>query len=337
LADPKKILISEDVTGTAIDRLKGKYQVLYDPDLWKKVSDLEGRISGYEGLIVRNQTKVDAGLLAKAKNLRVVGRAGAGYDNIDIPAATREGIVVAYSPEENAVSVAEHVFALLLALARKIPGADRSTKGGGWERKKYHGFELLGKTLGILGLGKIGFRVALRAKAFGMRILAYDAYLSSTSLQVTESGAEMVSFERLLREADFLTVHLPLTPETRGILNGEALGRMKKTAFLINTSRGEVLAEADLAQVLKSGALAGAALDVREKEPPGESPLHGLENVILTPHTAGLTYEAQEKVVEAVAEDVDRVLSGRPALRFVNLAMPRSKNELDPDGRRKDG
>jgi len=325
VANPKKILISEDVTGTGIDRLKGKYPVHYDPDLWKKIPELEKMIPAFDALIVRNQTKVNASLLAQAMSLRVIGRAGAGYDNIDVPAATREGVVVAFSPEENAVSVAEHVFALLLALARRIPAADKSTKDGGWERKKYHGFELLGKTLGILGLGKIGFRVALRAKAFGMRILAHDAYLSSTSLHVTESGALLTSFDRVLAEADFLSIHLPLTPETRGILNGEALRKMKKTAFLINTSRGEVLAEADLAQVLKQGGIGGAALDVREKEPPGESPLHGLDNVILTPHTAGLTYEAQEKVVDAVAEDVDRVLSGQAALRYVNFGVPKKR------------
>ena len=319
----KKILICEDVTGTGIDRLKGKYPTDFAPDLWKKVPELEEKIRDYEGLIVRNQTKVNAALLSRAKALRVIGRAGAGYDNIDVPAASQAGVVVAYSPEENAVSVAEHVFALLLALARKIPGADRSVKSGGWERKKYHGFELLGKTLGILGLGKIGFRVALRAKAFGMRILAHDAYLSATSLHATESGATLVSLERLLAESDFLSLHLPLTPETQGLLNGGALKKMKPTAFLINTSRGEVLVEEDLAQALKQGQLAGAALDVRPKEPPGESPLHGLDNVILTPHTAGLTYEAQEKVVEAVAEDVDRVLTGQPALRFVNFALPK--------------
>ncbi len=329
MAKPQKILISEDVTGGGIERLKARYEVHYDPDLWKKIPELERMIPGFDALIVRNQTQVNASLMAKAKALRVIGRAGAGYDNIDVPAATQEGVVVAFSPEENAVSVAEHVFALLLALARKIPGADKSTKEGGWERKKYHGFELHGKTLGILGLGKIGVRVALRAKAFGMRILAHDAYLSSTSLHVTESGAFLTSFDRVLAEADFLTIHLPLTPETRGILNGEALRKMKKTAFLINTSRGEVLAEADLGQVLKQGGIAGAALDVREKEPPGESPLHGLDNVILTPHTAGLTHEAQEKVVDAVAEDVDRVLAGQPALRYVNLAVPKKRAGKD--------
>jgi D-3-phosphoglycerate dehydrogenase len=318
------VLICEDVTGTGIDRLKGKYQVQYQPDLWKKVPELEEQIRDSEGLIVRNQTRVNASLLAKAEALRVVGRAGAGYDNIDVSAASREGVVVAYSPEENSVSVAEQVFALLLALARKIPSADRSTKAGGWERKKFHGFELWGKTLGILGLGKIGFRVALRAKAFGMRILACDAYLSSTSFQVTESGAALVSLQKLLAEADFLSLHLPLTPETRGLLNGEAFRKMKPTAFIVNTSRGEVLVEEDLARALQEGRLAGAALDVRGKEPPpAESPLHSLDNVILTPHTAGLTYEAQEKVVDAVAEDVDRVLSGQPALRFVNFALPK--------------
>jgi D-3-phosphoglycerate dehydrogenase/(S)-sulfolactate dehydrogenase len=320
----KKILISEDVTGTGIERLKQKYHVQIDPELWKKISALEEIIPGFDALIVRNQTKVTASLLSKGSALRVIGRAGAGYDNIDVPAASQAGVVVSYSPEENAVSVAEHVFALLLALARKIPGADRSVKSGGWERKKYHGFELMGKTLGIWGLGKIGFRVALRAKAFGIRIIACDPYLSPTSLHVTESGATLVPLDHLLAEADFLSVHLPLTEETREILSARIFRKMKPSAFIINTSRGEVLVEEDLFQALKQGELAGAALDVREKEPPSTgSPLHGLDNVILTPHTAGLTYEAQEKVVDAVSEDVDRVLTGQPALRFVNFALPK--------------
>jgi D-3-phosphoglycerate dehydrogenase / 2-oxoglutarate reductase len=324
MAAKKKILITEDFTGNGADRLHSKYLVQYDPDLWKKIPERTEALREADGLIVRNQTRVDAALLAGAPRLAVIGRAGAGYDNIDIAAASQAGIPVVFSPEENSVSVAEHVFGLLLALARKIPGADRSVKNGGWERKKYHGFELLGKTLGILGLGKIGFRVALRAKAFGMRLIAYDAYLSSTSVHVTESGVTLVSLDRLLAESDFLTVHLPLTKETRGLLNEPTLRRMKPNSFLINTSRGEVIAEQDLAAVIRSGHLAGAALDVREKEPPEkESPLHGLDNVILTPHVAGLTYEAQEKVIDAVADDVDRVLSGQPALRFVNFALPR--------------
>ncbi len=324
MAERKKIIIAEDIEGAGIERLKGKYQVNADPDLWKKIPELEKTLIDAEGLIVRNMTKVNAELLGEAKILKVIGRAGAGFDNIDVSAASQQGIVVCYSPEENAVSVAEHVFGLILALARKIPAADRSVKNGGWERKKYHGYELMGKTLGILGLGKIGFRVALRAKAFGLRLLAHDAYLSNTSLPVTESGAKLVSLDELLTQADFLTIHLPLTKETKGLLNRQAFQKMKPTSFLINTSRGEVLVEEDLYQALKEGKIAGAALDVRAEEPPAkESPLHGLENVILTPHTAGLTYEAQEKVVAAVAEDVDRVLSGQPALRFVNFPLPR--------------
>jgi D-3-phosphoglycerate dehydrogenase len=324
MAAKKKILITEDFTGHGADRLQGKYAVQYDPELWKKGPELQAALGEADGLIVRNQTRVDAALLAGAPRLAVIGRAGAGYDNIDIAAASQAGIPVVFSPEENSVSVAEHVFGLLLALARKIPGADRSVKNGGWERKKYHGFELHGKTLGILGLGKIGFRVALRAKAFGMRLIAYDAYLSATSVHVTESGVTLVSLDRLLAESDFLTVHLPLTKETRGILNEPTLRKMKPGSFLINTSRGEVIAEKDLAAVIRGGHLGGAALDVREKEPPEkENPLHALDNVILTPHVAGLTYEAQEKVIDAVADDVDRVLSGQPALRFVNFAQPK--------------
>ncbi len=324
MSRPKQILISEDITGVGIEVLKSKYDITIDPNLWKNLPQLEKMVKGIDALIVRNQTRVIASLFGEAKDLRVIGRAGVGYDNIDVHAASQAGVVICYSPEENAVSVAEYVFALILALARKIPWADRSVKSGGWERKKYHGFELLGKTLGILGLGKIGARVALRAKAFGMRILAHDAYLSPTHLHVTESGAFMVSLDQLLAESDFLTIHLPLNEGTAQMLNTKIFQKMKPTAFLINTSRGEVLVEEDLIRALRDGKLAGAALDVRAKEPPSaESALNGLDNVILTPHTAGLTYEAQEKVVSAVAEDVDRVLSGQAALRFVNFALPK--------------
>jgi D-3-phosphoglycerate dehydrogenase / 2-oxoglutarate reductase len=320
----RRVLVSEEIEGVGMDQLKAKYEVIVAPAIWQNVVQLEKAVREIEALIVRNQTQVTESLLVKAKDLRVIGRAGAGYDNVNIDAASQAGVVVCYSPEENAVSVAEHVFALLLSLARKVPGADQSVKAGKWERKKYHGTEIFGKTLGILGLGKIGFRVALRAKAFGMRILGYDAYLSSTHLHVTESGVSMVSLEKLLDASDFLTIHLPLNRETRGLLNSALLQRMKPTALLINTSRGEILVERDLVQALRDRTIAGAALDVLEKEPPlFENSLFGLDNVILTPHTAGLTHEAQEKVVQAIAEDVDRVLSGQPALRYVNFSMPR--------------
>ncbi len=324
MSEAKRILISEDIEGAAIDWLKAKYEVFSDPSLWNKSDQLEKAIQETEALIVRNQTRVSAPLLTKAKRLSVVGRTGAGYDNIDVEAATRLGVVVCYTPEENAVSVAEHVFALILGSARKIPGADQSVKQGKWERKKYYGVELWGKTLGILGLGKIGFRVALRAKAFGMRVLAHDAYLSTTHLHVTETGASMVSLDRLLQESDLLTIHLPLTRETRGFFRLEHFQKMKPCAFLVNTSRGEVLVEKELVRALREGKIAGAGLDVLEKEPPlAQNPLYGFENVTLTPHTAALTYEAQEKVIGAIAEDVDRVLSGQPALRYVNFPIPK--------------
>jgi D-3-phosphoglycerate dehydrogenase len=324
MSGERRVLVSEEIEGTGIDRLKTKYEVSVVPDIWKSPARLEAALQETHALFIRNQTQVTESLLARATDLRVIGRAGAGYDNVDMGAASRAGIVVCYSPEENAVSVAEHVFALLLALARKIPGADQSVKSGNWERKKYHGTEIMGKTLGILGLGKIGFRVALRARAFGMCVLGHDTYLSPSHLHVTESGASMVSMEQLLEEADFLTIHLPLNRETRGLLNMSLFRRMKRTAFLINTSRGEIVVEKDLVQALRDRTLAGAALDVLEKEPPlPENPLWGFEQVVLTPHTAGLTHEAQEKVVDAVAEDVDRVLSGNPALRYVNFPLPK--------------
>jgi D-3-phosphoglycerate dehydrogenase len=324
MSNGARILISEDIEGTGIDELKGRYEVTIAPMIWKDSGLLEKAVREADAWMVRNQTRVSGSLIAKANRLRVIARAGVGYDNIDVEAASEAGVVVCYSPEENAVSVAEHAFGLILALARQIPGADRSVKNGKWERKRYHGVELMGKTLGILGLGKIGFRVALRAKAFGMRIVAHDSYLSITHVHVTESGALMVSLDRLLQEADFLTVHLPLNRETRGLLGIGLLQKMKPTAFLVNTSRGEVLVEKDLVAVLKEGRIAGAALDVLEKEPPSsESPLFGFDNVVMTPHTAALTYEAQEKVVRAIAEDVDRVLSGQPSRRYVNFPVPR--------------
>jgi D-3-phosphoglycerate dehydrogenase len=324
MSDAKKILISEDIEGTGIDQLRAKYEVTADPMMWKDPVKLEEAIRGVEALFVRNQTLVTEPLLVKADRLRVIARVRVGYDNIDIEAASKAGVVVCYSPDENAVSVAEHVFALLLALARKIPGADQSVKDGRWERKKYHGIELWGKVLGILGLGKIGFRVALRARAFGMRILAHDSYLSRSHVHVTESGAVMAPLDQLLAESDFLTLHLPLNRETRGLLGGHLLRKMKPTSFLINTSRGEVVVEKDLVEALRERKIAGAALDVQEKEPPPfDSPLLALDNVILTPHTAALTHEAQEKVIDAIAEDVDRVLDGQPARRYVNFPVPK--------------
>jgi D-3-phosphoglycerate dehydrogenase len=319
----KRILVTENITGPGIDRLKEKYDCRWDKDLWRRPEELLSLAEQYEAIIVRNQTQVTAALLKAATRCQVIGRAGVGVDNVDVGAASELGIVVAFTPEENAISVAEEVLGMMLCLAKRFVGADASVKAGHWDRMGFLGTELYGKTLGIIGLGKIGVRVAIRARAFGMKIVAYDPYLTRHHLHVTETQAELTDLETLLRTGDFITIHLPLTGETRGLINRERLGWMKDSAFLINTSRGSIVNEEDLYGVLSRRSIAGAALDVREKEPPGQSPLNGLDNVLLTPHVAAFTLEAQDKVQESLSEDVDRILSGRPALRFANFASPR--------------
>jgi D-3-phosphoglycerate dehydrogenase/(S)-sulfolactate dehydrogenase len=307
------VLITEEASGEAMEWLKARWQVEAAPGLWREPAALRQRVRGVRALMVRNQTVVDAGLLAAAERLEVIGRIGVGMDNIDLASARARGIVVCYAAEENAVSVAEHVFALLLALARKIPAADRSVREGRWERAAHTGFELYGKTLAVLGLGRIGFRVALRARAFGMKMAAYDPFLSSSSPAVTETGAELLSLEDALATADVVSLHLPLTDQTRGLIDQERLRGMKRGAVLINTARGALVDETALAEALADGHLGGAALDVRAHEPPGDSPLHRAENVILTPHIASWTHEATARVLATVAGDVDRVLRGEPA------------------------
>ncbi len=227
-----------------------------------------------------------------------------------------------YAPNENSISTAEHAFALILSLYRKIPAGHFSTAKGGWDRYKFVGNELFGKTLGVLGLGKVGARLAFRAKAFGMRVFAYDRFLSPYEYLVTESGAELKSLDEVLSSSDIISCHLPLTKETRGFLDYSRFRQMRKGAIIVNTGRGELIVEKDLIRALKEGVIAGAGLDVREMEPPAESELNGMENVILTPHIAGLTVEAQEKVIDSVAGDVSRVLQGLPAVNYVNFPLP---------------
>ncbi len=319
----KKILITENIVGPGIDGLKEKYDVTQDKDLWQKSDELLNIAGDYDAIIVRNQTKVTEDLLKAASRCVVVGRAGVGIDNIDVKAASDQGIVVAFTPEENSISVAEQVLGMMLCLAKKFPGANASVKSGSWDRMAFLGVELFGKTLGVIGLGKIGARAALRARAFGMRIIGYDPYLTKNNFTVTETGAELCDLDTLLRESDFITIHLPLTDETRQMINEETLAKMKPTAYIINTSRGPIVKEEALYEALSKGTIAGAALDVREEEPPKESPLNTLDNILLTPHVAAFTQEAQDKVVESLADDVDRVLSGGPALRVANFPSPR--------------
>lgn len=311
------IVISEDIPGPPIDALAAQYETLRDAELWRDRPRLFAALSGARALLVRNMTTVDAELLNAAPRLEVIGRIGVGMDNIDLPTAAAREITIVYPPEENAIAVAEHVFALLLGLARHVPAGDRMVREGGWNRRALIGIELYGKTLGLLGFGRIGMRVAIRGRAFGMQVVAYDPFLSAHSPAVTESGAELLSLEEVLERADVVSCHLPLTPATRGALGREGLARMKRGALLVNTSRGPVINEAALYDALSSGHLGGAALDVREEEPPGESPLHTLPNALFAPHIAGWTHEAQARVVGTVAADVGRVLRGeRPRYRF---------------------
>ncbi len=316
------IILTEQIIDPSIDELARRYDVVTQPELWRDRDALRERVKDARAIMVRNMTLVDRSVIDAAPNLRVVGRIGVGLDNLDLRALSERGIVVCYPPEENAVSVAEHVFAMLLSFARRIPAADRSAREGKWERARFIGFELAGKTMGILGLGRIGFRVAVRARAFGMRVLAYDPYIVSQHAAVTETGTELAPLETVLRESDVITCHLPLTDETRGLINAERLGWMKPTAILINTSRGPAIHEADLAEALRAGKLGGALLDVREKEPPERGPLDALPNVLLTPHIASWTEESLHRVISTVAADVDRVLSGQPARSFANFPEP---------------
>ncbi len=323
------IVIAEDIDGNAIKDLSALYEVFKDENLWKDRESLRRSIIGTKALIVRNQTRVDSEVLERAGSLRVIGRAGVGYDNIDVEAASKLGIVVCYAPNENSISTAEHAFGLILGVLRKIPASHTSTVRGDWNRSTFIGRELYGKTLGILGLGRVGGRLAVRAKAFGMKIVAYDKFLSPYEYFVTESGAELKNIDEVLACSDVVSCHLPLTKETRGLMDYSKLSLMKNAAVIINTGRGELIVEEDLIRALKEGRIAGAGLDVREKEPPPESELNHMMNVVLTPHIAGLTVEAQEKVIDTVAGDVRRVLQGLPALNYVNFALPRLGGETD--------
>lgn len=312
------ILITENIRGIAVDALSSRFDVTFLPELWKEPAELLKRIGDFRAIIVRNQTQVTASLLKAGKKLTVVGRAGVGLDNVDVDAATQAGILITSTPDQNAISVAELAMGLILSLARMIPVANQDTKDGNWRRQQFLGTELYGKTIGIIGAGKIGYLTARRAQSFGMKVLAYDPYISRDNVLLSELNAELVSLDDLLARADIVSCHLPATTETTGLLNAKCFGRMKSTATFINTSRGEVVVENDLLDALKSGKIAGAALDVRAAEPPQLSELEHLPNLILTPHVAAFTHEAQDRVTKAICEDVTRVLDGKSAQNAVN-------------------
>jgi D-3-phosphoglycerate dehydrogenase len=319
----RDVLVAETIAGEGIEALKRQFDVAVEPQLWKSQEQLQAKIADFRALIVRNQTRVDRELIGAAKNLLVIGRAGVGLDNVDVAAATEAGVVVVFTPEQNAISVAELTLGLMLALSRSIPAADSSTKSGKWERQVFTGTELFGKTLGVVGLGRIGFLVAMRAKAFGMKILAHDAWISRDSILLAECGATLVSLEQLLEQSDVVSVHVPKTAETQNLFNAERLNRMKRGALLINTSRGEVIDETALVAALRDKRLGGAALDVRATEPPVAGELEKLPNVVLTPHVAAFTVEGQKRVVDSVCRDVAAVLGGSKPTHFVNFPTPR--------------
>jgi D-3-phosphoglycerate dehydrogenase len=317
------ILITENISGRWIDDLKSKHEVHVDATLWKSPDKIKALLPKCRALIVRNQTKVNADLLSAAEQLEVIGRAGAGLDNIEVPAATAKGIVVASTPDQNSISVAELTLAMMLALARKVFSANQHAHANGWERQRFMGSELYGKNFGVVGLGRIGFLTAIRARALGMNILAHDNYISPDAVAVAETHAELLDLNTLLSRADFVSCHIPLTPETRNFFNYEKFSRMKPTAFFLNLARGEVVDEKGLLQALKESKIAGAGLDVREQEPPASTPFADMENVILTPHIAAFTREAQERVIAAVCQDVAAVLAGGAAKNFVNFPKPK--------------
>jgi D-3-phosphoglycerate dehydrogenase len=278
---------------------------------------LPAALADADALVVRSAVQVDDALMAQAPKLRVIGRAGVGVDNIDAEAATRRGIVVMNTPGANAVAVAELTIGLMVALARKVPAANTTMHAGKWEKKNLQGSELRGKTLGILGLGRIGLDVARRARGFGMEIIGSDPFVSAAVAR--ENGITVVPMEELFAKADYLTLHVGLTPQTHGIINAKTLATMKKGVRIINCARGELVVEADLAAALKSGQVAGAALDVFTVEPPKDSPYFELDNVILTPHIAGSTAEAQEAVGIQIAQQVREYLKLGVVQNAVNL------------------
>ncbi len=318
-----RVVVAEKIAESGIEELRASCEV--DLAVGIDKGELKARLADAEGLIVRSATQVDAELIAAAPRLRVVGRAGIGVDNIDLEAATEAGIVVVNAPQANIISAAEHAIALMLAQARNIPQAHASLKAGRWERPRFEGVELHGKTLGVVGLGRIGSLVAQRARAFGMGVLAYDPYVSA------EHGrrirAEMTDLDTLLAESDFITIHLPRTQDTAGLFGKETLARVKPGVRIINAARGGILDEAALAEAVREGRVAGAALDVFSSEPVTESPLFDLDQVVVTPHLGASTAEAQDKAGTDVARSVAAALRGELVLSAVNVDLGSSVPE----------
>jgi D-3-phosphoglycerate dehydrogenase len=309
-----RILVREEIADAGVELLRSRFDVDVDGE-----SALEEIIGGYDAIVIRSQTKLDAGLIERAERLKVIGRAGVGVDNVDVEAATRRGIVVANAPESTVVSAAEHTVGLLVALARNIPQAHAALKQGRWERSSWGGIELAGKTLGVLGFGRIGQQVARRALGLGMRVVAYDPYVAGERFR--ELGAERAETpEDVYAVSDFVTLHLPLTAETRGSVGATAFEAMRPGVRIVNAARGELVDEDALLAALRSGHVAGAALDVFVEEP-YSGPLLELDSVVATPHLAASTGEAQDRAGLIVAEQVAAALEGGLVTNAVNIPV----------------
>ena len=312
-----KVLVKEKIGDSGVQLLRDAgFEVELGAD-WED-GELERRIGEFDGILIRSATKLTADLIDKADNLKAVGRAGVGVDNVDVDAATKRGIVVANAPQSNVVTAAEHTMALLTALARNVPQAHQSLVEGRWDRSKYSGVELYDKTLGIMGFGRIGQLVAERARAFGMRVLAFDTFVAEE--RFAELGAERAdSSDQVYAEADFITVHLPKTPETENWLDAEAFAKMKDGVRILNVARGPLVVDEDLEAAIESGKVAGAALDVFRSEPITDHPLFGNPKVIVTPHLGASTAEATDRAGYQAAEQVVAALTGGTVTTAVNV------------------
>ena len=313
-----KVLIADSMSLKAVEILKETPGIDVDVITGLKPDELKAKIKDYHGLVVRSATKATAEIIEAAENLKVIGRAGTGVDNVDTVAATKKGIVVMNTPGGNTITTAEHAVSMMMALARKIPQATASMRRGEWEKKKYEGTEITGKTLGILGVGNIGAVVASRALGLRMTVIAYDPFISEEAAD--KMGISLVTMDELFKKSDFISIHVPLTAETKNIVNADAFRKMKKGVKLINCARGGIVNEKDLAEAIKEKIVSGAALDVFEKEPvTADNPLIQMEEVILTPHLGASTFEAQESVAIAIANQMADYLVNGTIRNAVNV------------------
>ncbi len=313
-----RVLVSDKLSTTAVQIFKDRgVEVDYLPDLGKDKDKLLEVIGQYDGLAIRSATKVTEKLIAAATRLKVIGRAGIGVDNVDIPAASRRGIIVMNTPFGNSITTAEHAIALMFAVARELPEANASTQAGKWEKNRFMGVEITGKTLGVIGCGNIGSIVATRGIGLKMRVIAFDPFLSPERAE--EIGVEKVELDALLARADFITLHVPMTDKTRNILDAKALAKTKKGVRIINCARGGLVVEKDLADAIRSGHVAGAGFDVFEAEPATDSVLFGLPGVVCTPHLGASTTEAQENVALQVAEQMADYLVRGAVSNAINM------------------